>query len=60
MFFYNPIDREAKDLITGIHGENPVQLFAELCSVVEDVINHFNSESRELPPARVRPMQDVA
>jgi hypothetical protein len=26
------------DLITGIHGDDPVSLYGELCSVVEDVM----------------------
>ena len=29
------------DLITGIHGDNPVQRYSDLCEVVEDVIQHF-------------------
>jgi len=48
------------DLITGIHGENPVVLYEELCAVVEDVVHHFNKEGRPLPPVRVRPMIEVA
>jgi len=47
------------DLITGIHGEDPPQVYGELCEVLEDVIAHFESEGRSLPPPRVRPMQDV-
>ena len=48
------------DLITGIHGEDPAKLYAELCEVVEDIIHHFEQEQRVLPPPRVRPMQEVA
>ncbi len=48
------------DLITGIHGDEPIQLYGELCGVVEDVISHVESEGRPLPPPRVRPMQEVA
>lgn len=48
------------DLISGIHGTDPVTLYGELCQVVEDVIEHFKSEGRPLPPAHVRPMQEVA
>ena len=44
------------DLITGIHGDDPTTLYAELCEVVD----HFEAEGRELPPARTRPMQEVA
>lgn len=48
------------DLITGIHGDDPVKLYRELCEVVEDVIAHFTTERRTLPAPRVRPMQEVA
>lgn len=48
------------DLITGIHGDDPVRLYGELCQVVEEVINHLHAEGRPLPPARTRPMQQVA
>ena len=48
------------DLITGIHGDNPTQLYEELCEVVEDMIQHFVRESRKLPPPRVHPMKEVA
>ncbi|MDM8515181.1 hypothetical protein QUF76_03190 [Desulfobacterales bacterium HSG16] len=48
------------DLITGIHGDDPVQVYNDLCEVVEDVIRHFESENRPLPAPRVRPMLDVA
>ena len=47
-------------LITGIHGDDPVSLYAELCDVVEDVIQHFEAEGRSLPEPRVKPMQEVA
>ena len=47
------------DLITGIHGEDPVTLYQELYEVVADVINHFKIENRALPAPRVRPMQEV-
>ena len=48
------------DLITGIHGDNPTLLYGELCEVIEDVLEHFQSEGRALPTPRVRPMRDVA
>ena len=44
------------DLITGIHGDDPVQVYEELCSTVEEVIEHFGSIGKPLPPAVVRPM----
>lgn len=48
------------DLISGIHGDNPVQLYAELCEVVADIVNHFQMEGRKLPAPKTRPMQEVA
>ena len=47
------------DLITGIHGDDPAQVYAELCDVTEDVVRHFESSGRPLPPRCVRPMQEV-
>lgn len=48
------------DLITGIHGDDPVKLYRELCEVVDDVILHFESENRLIPKPRVHPMLEVA
>ncbi|HEV7672145.1 MAG TPA: pilus assembly protein HicB [Thermoanaerobaculia bacterium] len=48
------------DLITGIHGDDPVRLYSELQEVVDDVIRHFEDVGRALPAPRVRPMQEVA
>jgi hypothetical protein len=48
------------DLITGIHGDDPIRLYAELCEVVDEVISHFHAEGRRLPSPRTRPMQEVA
>lgn len=48
------------DLITGIHGDDPVSLYNELCAVVDDVIAHFRAEGRSLPRAQIRPMRDIA
>lgn len=47
------------DLITGIHGDDPIRLYSELCEVVDEVISHFETTQRELPPASTRPMQEV-
>jgi predicted RNase H-like HicB family nuclease len=47
------------DLITGIHGDDPRTVYAELCEVVEEVIEHFRSEGRALPVPKVRPMQEI-
>ena len=48
------------DVITGIHGADPVQVYAELCEVVDEVLEHFESSGRVLPMPRTRPMQEVA
>ncbi len=44
------------DLITGIHGDDPVQLYIELCQVVEDVIQQLDSSGQPLPKSRIHPM----
>ncbi len=48
------------DLITGIHGDNPLQVYRELCEVIEEVIEHFAKTGRQLPASRTRPMMEVA
>lgn len=50
---------QCPDLITGIHGDDPVRLYADLCEVVEDVIRHFRSEGKPLPVPAVRPMREL-
>lgn len=57
---YRPHIGKCPDWITGIHGDDPVRLYSELCEVVEDVIRHFEAEGRPLPSPRIRPMQEVA
>lgn len=47
------------DLMTGIHGDDPQQVYRDLCEVVEEIISHFQSEGRILPSPTVRPMQEV-
>lgn len=47
------------DLITGIHGDDPVQLYSDLREVVEDVVQHLVAENRPLPQPRTRPMQEL-
>jgi predicted RNase H-like HicB family nuclease len=47
------------DLITGIHGDDPAKVYADLCDVIDDVIAHFESDGRTLPAPKVRPMQEV-
>lgn len=48
------------DLITRIHGDDPIELYSELCDVVEEVIRHFEAKGKTLPPSRTRPMQEVS
>lgn len=48
------------DVITGIHGDDPVRLYAELREVVADVLQYLQAEGCPLPRPRVRPMQEVA
>ncbi len=47
------------DLITGIHGDDPVQVFRELGDVLDEVIEHYHKTGRTVPAARIRPMMDV-
>jgi len=47
------------DLITGIHGKDPVVLYGELCEVVEDVLKHLKTAGC-VAPFQVQPMQKVA
>ena len=47
------------DLISGIHGDDARQVYADLCDVVDDVIYHFESAGRPLPLPRIRATQDV-
>jgi predicted RNase H-like HicB family nuclease len=47
------------DLITGIHGDDPQKVYADLCDVLEDVIACLESDGRPLPVPKVRPMQEV-
>ncbi|HBJ88215.1 MAG TPA: pilus assembly protein HicB [Verrucomicrobiales bacterium] len=48
------------DLITGIHGNDPVKLYEELCEVVNEVVSDLAKAGRRLPKPRVRPMLEFA
>jgi predicted RNase H-like HicB family nuclease len=48
------------DLITGIHGDDPVKVYEELGEVVQEVIDHFQQLGRPLPAPRTRPMMEVS
>ncbi|MFT5904686.1 MAG: putative RNase H-like HicB family nuclease [Cryomorphaceae bacterium] len=48
------------DLITGIHGDEPLSVFKELNQVVAEVIEHFESSGKILPMVRTRPTMQNA
>lgn len=48
------------DLITGIHGDDPVKVYEELGEIVQEVIDHFQQIGRKLPSPRTRPMMEVS
>ena len=48
------------DVITGIHGSDPIRLYQELCEVVDDVLGAFQASGRTLPKPMTKPMREVA
>ncbi len=46
------------DLITRIHGDDPLKVYRDLCEVIDDVITHFQTVEKPLPGSRIRPMRD--
>lgn len=48
------------DLITGIHGDDPIAVYRDLCEVIEEVVAQLRKEGRHLPQPRTRPMMEVA
>lgn len=48
------------DVITGIHGNDPIALYKDLCQVVDEVLTAFQASGRTLPKPKIRPMQEVA
>lgn len=48
------------DVITGIHGSDPLRVYAELCGVVEEVLEHFEASGKTPPLCRSRPMMEMA
>lgn len=48
------------DLITGIHGTDAIEVYRDLCQVVEEVIAHFTAIGKPLPAPKTRPMMEVA
>lgn len=47
------------DLITGIHGDDPVEVYKDLVEVVQEAIDYYEQSGRELPIPRIKPMMDV-
>ena len=41
------------DVITGIHGSDPIRLYEELCEVVDDVLASFQASRARNRPWRV-------
>ncbi len=48
------------DVITGIHGSDPITLYKELCQVVDEVLTALQTSGRGLPQPKTRPMQEAA
>ena len=48
------------DVITGIHGDDPIRLYDELCVVVDEVLAELEASGRALPPPLTRPMREFA
>ena len=48
------------DVITGIHGSDPIRLYDELCGVVDEVLAELEHSDRALPEPLTRPMREVA
>ena len=41
------------------HGENEEQVYAELCGIIRDEVNHRQESGKELPVPAVRGTRDV-
>ena len=48
------------DVITGIHGDDPIRLYDELCLVIDEVLAELEASGRALPQPLTRPMHEVA
>ena len=48
------------DLITGIHGNDAIEVYRDLCQVVDEVVAHFIATGKPLPAPKTRPMMEVA
>lgn len=47
------------DLITGIHGDDPLILYKDLIMVLEEVIQEYKKDGKALPTPSIKPMQEV-
>ena len=47
------------DLITGIHGDDPVEISRDLCETIEDVIRHHNETGRALTRSAEPPVSEA-
>ena len=48
------------DVITGIHGTDPIRLYDELCTVIDEVLTELRESGSALPEPLTRPMREVA
>lgn len=48
------------DWISGIHDDDPVQVYKELNEVVQEVLDHLQQSGIALPLPRTRPMMEVS
>ena len=48
------------DLVTGIQGDDPVEVYKEHGQVVGEVIDHFQEVGRILTAPRTRPMMEAS
>ena len=48
------------DLITGIHGDDPIQLYKELCEIIDDDVAEREAEGQPLPTPTYYPTQRAA
>jgi hypothetical protein len=48
------------DVITGIHGDDPIKLYVELHEVVQEVLDYLQANNKPLPPIMTKPMREIA
>jgi len=51
--------RSHEAAVFGIHGDDRVRVYAELCEVAEDVLRHFEFTGKPLPSRRPLPMMKM-